>query len=56
MNGTYLQNKKSIYKYQKNNPDKMREIRRKTYLKRKFKATLLIEILKEIERRNLGKN
>ena len=53
MNGNYLQNKNSIYRYQKNNPQKMKEIRRKTYLKRKFRKNLLTEILKQIIKMNL---
>jgi hypothetical protein len=53
MNGTYLQNKNSIYNYQKKNPEKIKQIRHKVYLKRKFKKTLLQEILKEITKRNL---
>lgn len=56
MNGTYAQNKKSIYNYQKKNPEKMRQIRQKVYLKRKFRKNLLVEILKEIEKRTLGKS
>ena len=53
MQGTYLQNKKSIYNYQKKNPEKIIQIRHKVYLKRKFKKTLLQEILKQIIKMNL---
>jgi hypothetical protein len=56
MKGTYSQNKNSIYRYMKNNPEKMKQIRHKTYLKRKFRKNLLIEILREIEKRSLAKN
>jgi hypothetical protein len=55
MKGTYSQNKNSIYRYMKNNPEKMKQIRHKTYLKRKFRKNLLNELLKEIEKRSLGK-
>jgi hypothetical protein len=53
MNGNYLQNKKSIYNYQKKNPEKIKQIRAKVYLKRKFKKNLLKEILKQIIKMNL---
>jgi hypothetical protein len=53
MQGTYLQNKKSIYNYQKKNPEKIKLIRQKVYLKRKFRKNLLTEILKQIIKMNL---
>lgn len=53
MRGTYAQNKTSIYNYQKKNPQKIKQIRQKVYLKRKFRKNLLTEILKQIKKMNL---
>ena len=34
MHGTYLQNKNSIYKYREKNPEKIKAILKKAYIKR----------------------